>query len=120
MTATCLALVAQGLPVAVYTVSAAVIEPGFQIATVEGGLDTPTAIAFAPDGRFFVAQRGGVVLEYDSPTDSTATQVIDLSTQVHSVGDRGLLALAVDPQFPTRPYIYVAYMVDAQPGATSM
>src|SRR4029078_12380727 len=85
---------------------------------VASGLDTPTAIAFAPDGRYFVAERGGVVVEYDAPTDSTPTTVVDLSTQVHSVGDRGLLSLAVHPQFPTRPYIYTAYMVDAQPGGS--
>jgi len=119
MTATCLALVAQGLPVAVLSVAAAVIEPGFQIATVASGIDNPTAIAFAPDGRYFVTGRGGLVLEYDGPTDPTPTTVIDLSTQVHVAGDRGLTGLAVDPGFPARPYIYLLYTVDAQPGGVA-
>ena len=41
MTATCLALIAQGLPVGALQLSAAVIEPGFQIATVASGIDNP-------------------------------------------------------------------------------
>ena len=32
------------------------------------------------------------------------------------MGDRGVLGLAVDPQFPTRPWLYLLYIVDAQPG----
>jgi glucose/arabinose dehydrogenase len=113
------ALLAQVLPMGVYVASAAVIEPGFQVATIISSLDTPTAMGFAPDGRIFVAERGGVVKEYDSASDTTPTTVVDLSTQVHEVGDRGLLGLAVDPQFPTRPYLYLLYMVDAQPGGTA-
>ena len=35
------------------------------------------------------------------------------------MGDRGLLGLVIDPQFPTRPYLYVLYIVDAQPGGTA-
>ena len=99
--------------------AASVIEPGFQVATIISGLDTPTAMAFAPDGRIFVAERDGVIKAFDSENDPTPTTVVDLSTQVHSVADRGLLGLAVDPGFPARPYIYVLYIVDAQPGGTA-
>ena len=33
--------------------------------------------------------------------------------------DRGLLGIALDPQFPTRPYVYVLYTYDAPPGKTA-
>lgn len=118
--AMCLALFGQFLPLASQPAAAAtVIEPGFQLATIITGLNTPTALAFAPDGRIFVAERAGKILEFDSASDPTPTTVVDLSPQVHAVGDRGLLGLAVDPQFPARPYIYALYMVDAPPGGTA-
>jgi glucose/arabinose dehydrogenase/PKD repeat protein len=99
--------------------AATVIEPGFQVATIISGLNTPTALAIAPDGRIFVTELAGIVKEFDGANDSTPTTVVDLSTQVHAVADRGLLGLAVDPQFPARPYIYVLYIVDAPPGGTA-
>ena len=33
----------------------------------------------------------------------------DLNTNVHNYWDRGLMGLAVDPGYPTRPYVYVLY-----------
>ena len=36
----------------------------------------------------------------------------DLRTNVHDFWDRGLLGLALDPGFPTDPYVYVLYTYD--------
>ena len=36
---------------------------------------------------------------------------------MHNVVDRGLLGLALHPQFPTQPWVYVLYAYDAPPGA---
>ena len=98
--------------------AATVIEPGFQVTTVLSGFDLPTAVAFAPDGRVFIAERAGILKAFDSLSDQTPTTVADLSTNVHASGDRGLLGLAIHPQFPSQPYVYVAYTVDAPPGGT--
>jgi len=92
---------------------------GFQESTVISGLTHPTVVRFASDGRVFVAQKNGVILEYDSLTDTTPTTVANLSTEVDDYWDRGLLGLALDPNFPTNPYIYVLYTYDAPPGGTS-
>ncbi|MGK2849295.1 MAG: hypothetical protein ACSLFN_00025 [Candidatus Limnocylindrales bacterium] len=75
-----LAVLAQLLPMASRPVAAGVIEPGFQLATIISGLDTPTALAFAPDGRIFVTERAGIIKAFDSVSDSTPTTVVDLST----------------------------------------
>ena len=40
----------------------------------------------------------------------------DLRTQVHNFWDRGLLGLALDPDFPDDPYVYVLYTHDAAIG----
>ena len=99
--------------------AAPVVRTGFADDVVFSGLDQPTAVAFAPDGEVFVAQKSGMVLRFDSVTDSTPAVYADLRTQTHNFWDRGLLGLAVDPQFPTRPYVYALYTYDARPGGSA-
>jgi len=95
------------------------LPPGFTDTTVYSGLVTPTAIRFAPDGKVFVAQKSGVVNEYDSLSDTTPTRYVDLSRNVDDFIDRGLLGLAIDPLFDSgRPYIYVLYTYDKDPNST--
>ena len=66
---------------------------GFTDTTVYSGLVTPTAVRFAPDGKVFVAQKSGVVNEYDGLSDTTPTRYVDLSRNVDDFIDRGLLGL---------------------------
>ena len=105
---------AMSLSVGVPEVSAAgpTLPDGFRDELVWGGLTRPTAIAFSPDGKVFVAEKSGRVLVFDSLADDTPTVFADLKTNVHNAWDRGLLGLAVDPQFPARPYVYVLYTYD--------
>ena len=95
-------------------------DPFFREFTVFSGLDNPTTVRFAADSRAFVAEKAGVIKEFDSITDTTPTTVIDLRTDVNSYWDRGLLGLAIDPDFlGSRPYLYVYYVYDAPPGQTA-
>ena len=98
---------------------AVALPPGFTERTVFTGLDHPTAVRFASDGRVFVAEKSGLVRVFDSLTDTTPTRFADLRTNVHNFWDRGLLGLALDPAFPARPYVYVAYTYDAPIGGTA-
>ena len=43
----------------------------------------------------------------------------DLRTNVHNYWDRGLLGLALDPDFANDPYVYVLYTLDAAIGGTA-
>jgi len=79
----------------------------------------PTNIEFAPDGRLFVTEKRGVIKLFDSVSDRTPELVADLRTKVFNHSDSGLLGLAVDPAFPTRPYLYVSYAHDAPPGGAA-
>ena len=82
-----------------------------------GGLEEPTAMRIAPDGKVFVAEKSGKVLVYDSLSDPTPTLFADLRTEVYNAQDRGLLGLAIDPRFTEgRPYVYVLYAYDHQLG----
>jgi glucose/arabinose dehydrogenase len=90
---------------------ATTLAPGFQESIQPWtDLDTPIGIEFAPNGRVFVAEKSGIIKTYQNAADTTPTQVADLRTQVHNYWDRGLMSVAVDPAFPTRPNIYVIYL----------
>jgi glucose/arabinose dehydrogenase len=93
--------------------------PGFQETAPITGLIRPTMVRFSPDGRVFVAEKGGVIKVYDSLSDTTATVFANLAPKVHDYWDRGLLGMALDPDFPAKPFVYVAYTHDAAIGATA-
>ena len=93
--------------------------PGFQETTAFSGLEAPTAVRFAPDGRVFVAEKPGGIKVFDGLEDPTPTVVANLRTRVDHIWDRGLLGLAIDPDFPAKPFIYVLYTYDAPIGGTA-
>ena len=69
--------------------------------------DFPTNMAFAPDGRLFYTEKetGRIrIVEHGRVLpDPFAT------LHVEGGGESGLLGLALDPAFPTSPYVYVYY-----------
>src|SRR2546423_4809001 len=119
LTALASALCLTGAGLAATPASASVTPAGFAYPVASGGLTSPTAAVFAPDGRVFIAEKSGLIKVYDSLADSTPTIFADLRTQTYDFWDRGLLGLAVDPQFPARPYVYGLYSYDAVPGGTA-
>ena len=95
------------------------VPPGFQETVAFSGLDQPTAVRFAPDGRIFVAEKRGTIQVFSDFGDPTPTLYADLQSQVYAAWDRGLLGLALDPQFTTgRPYVYVLYSYDKDPNSS--
>lgn len=84
---------------------------GFVSETVISNLTGPTTIAFAEDGRIFIGQKDGVVKVFENGT-LLATPFIDLSSQVNNYWDRGLLGIALHPDFPETPYVYLLYTYD--------
>jgi glucose/arabinose dehydrogenase len=91
---------------------AATLPTGFADRVALSGLTAPTNVEFAPDGRVFVAEKSGVIKVFQSLSTTTPTVFANLSTKVDNYWDRGLLGLALDPQFPARPYVYVLYTYD--------
>ncbi|HLU83058.1 MAG TPA: PQQ-dependent sugar dehydrogenase, partial [Trueperaceae bacterium] len=88
-----------------------VLPEGFVAESVVGGLSAPVDLAFAPDGRVFVAEKGGIVKIIDDGAVNTAP-FLDISAEVNNVGDRGLVGIAVHPRFPELPYVYLSYVYD--------
>lgn len=91
------------------------VTPGFQTETIASGLTLPTAMAFALDGRIFIAEKSGTVRAVKNGA-LLPTPVITL-TDVNSYGDRGLIGIATDPNFITNGYLYLSYTYENTPGA---
>jgi glucose/arabinose dehydrogenase len=90
--------------------------------TVVSGLVQPTAFDWTPNGdwngdgtldgsRMFVAQKDGIVRVVDKG-NLLATPFINISSQVNNVRDRGLLGIAVHPDFTNNPYVYLLFTYD--------
>ena len=82
-------------------------------------LTAPTAFRLAPDGRIFVAERA---VESSCWTDSAIpARPFSLAsrTNVYDIWDLGLLGLALHPDFPRKPFVYVAYTHNAPIGGTA-
>src|SRR4051812_20087140 len=110
-----------GAPPRVPTFAPATVPAGFQESVAWSGLTNPTAIRFAPDGRAFVAEKSGLVLEFDGVGDPSPSVSADLRDEVHDFWDRGLLGLALDPGFDSgRPYVYVAYTYNKDPRSSQV
>jgi glucose/arabinose dehydrogenase len=86
---------------------AATLPPNFARSQVVGGLASPTAMEFAPDGRLFVAEQRGT-LRVLKAGGNLAT-FVDISGRVDSGGERGLLGIAFDPAFSNNHYVYLYY-----------
>jgi glucose/arabinose dehydrogenase len=81
---------------------------GFREEVVASGFTLPTAVAFLPDGRILVAEKAGVIRVVEDGVVSP-TPFLDLSGQVNDFHERGLLGLAVDPEFAENGFVYVAF-----------
>ena len=81
--------------------------------TVIAGLLEPTAIEWTPDGEtLFVAEKRGTIRVWENG-ELLDTPFIDLSPQVNGVRDRGLLDIAIHPDFFNgSPYVYALYTYD--------
>ncbi len=84
---------------------AATLPAGFS-ETVISGLASPTAMAMAPDGRIFVCQQAGA-LRVIKNNALLSTPFVTIT--VNAFGERGLLGIAIDPDFLTNNFVYVYY-----------
>ena len=75
---------------------------GFTDTQVVGSLSTPTAIAFLPDGRLLVAEKGGALKLVTSGVASTLVNI-----PVCPGSEMGLLGIALDPAFASNGFIYL-------------
>lgn len=86
------------------------------VRTVAADLNVPWEMRFLPDGSLLVTERGGRIVQVDVTT-GTVAQVG--TVDVLARGESGLMGLAVDPDYPQQPYIYVSYTYSGGEGAAN-
>ena len=80
--------------------------------SVVSGLTQPTSIEWQPNtNRMFISEKGGIVKIFEDGA-LNANPFIDISDRVNSARDRGLLDIAIHPDFPNQPYVYLLYTYD--------
>jgi len=85
------------------------------VTIVAKGLSMPWSLAFLPDGRMLVTERGGE-LRYVS-ADGAIGKPIKGVPNVHAQGQGGLLDVVLDPEFDTNRTIYLSYASPGRNGA---
>src|SRR5207302_8823997 len=94
----------------------AMLDPNLSVKTVVNGLSQPTTMAFIGNNDFLVLEKntGKVQRVINGAVQST---VLDLA--VNSASERGLLGIALHPNFPANPgvYLYWTCTVAAPPAA---
>jgi len=97
--------------------------PGFAVETVAGGLRAPSAFVFAPHGRIFILERGSVD---GAPSNQAAVRIVKrgrlqpepaLTLDVCGDAERGLLGIALDPDFAHNGRLFLYYTRRAAKGA---
>jgi glucose/arabinose dehydrogenase len=76
------------------------------------GLEIPWAIDLAPDGRLFVTERPGRVrvVRFDGTTATLQPEPwATVAARVSTNTERGLLGIALDPQFSRNGFVYLYY-----------
>jgi glucose/arabinose dehydrogenase/PKD repeat protein len=83
------------------------VPAGFEDALV-AAIAFPTALAFTPDGRLLVTTQPGQLRVVENGA-LLAAPALDLAPVICSNSERGLLGVAVDPEFATNRFIYLFY-----------
>ena len=79
----------------------------FDVVTVVDGINTGWSLAFLPNGKMLVTERGGNLLVIG--TDGSKSPPVTGLPAVDARGQGGLLDVALDPDFATNSMIYWSY-----------
>jgi glucose/arabinose dehydrogenase len=74
---------------------------------IQSGLSVPWDIAFAPDGRMFMTERMGTIVMFESAKPNARRLGALKVPDVHSMGEAGLMGIALDPSFGSNGLVYV-------------
>ncbi len=90
--------------------AAASVPTDFVDETIVPGLNEPNSLSFLPDGRImFTEQRNGKVRMVVNGHIASTDPLLAVPSLNASGYERGLQGIAIDPQWPTRPYVYLFY-----------
>ena len=84
------------------------LDPNLRVTTwLGGGLVQPIGIAFIGQDDAFILEKGSGLVKRVTGGVLQSTPVLDLA--VNSASERGLLAIALHPNFPAVPFVYIRW-----------
>jgi glucose/arabinose dehydrogenase len=83
------------------------LDPNLQVTTWLGGLTTPIGIAFIGTDDALILEKATGQVKRATGGVIQATPVLDLA--VNSASERGLLGIALHPNFPALPFVYIRW-----------
>lgn len=86
-------------------------EPGFRSETIASGLDWPTSFVMLSADDAYITEKPGLVRAIRD-NQLLPTPVIDIRDRVLNYLDAGLISIALDPDFATNGYLYLAYVYE--------
>ena len=88
-------------------------DAAFDLAILADNIEACMAIDIADDGRIFYVEKKGRIFRWD-PVSQSSKKLLDWSNtgtqhNVYFPFENGLFGMALDPDFPQKPYIYIHY-----------
>jgi len=80
------------------------------------GLAKPWSMVFLPDGRLLVTLKGGQLVTISADGKSVSGPLAGVPA-VNSIGQGGLLDVALDPDFASTPWVYLSYAENSSGGS---
>ncbi|MGH3117192.1 MAG: PQQ-dependent sugar dehydrogenase, partial [Gaiellales bacterium] len=90
------------------------VPTGFAQDVVAVGLSNPTGFSLLAGGGILVAEKPGIVRVWRDGV-LLSTPFIDIRDRVNDYWDHGLLGIAIDPNFATNGFLYLAYTYENNP-----
>ena len=87
----------------------ATVPAGFSESVAASGISNATAMAFAPDGKLFVAEQAGVLQVWEDNVQVSADFLANEPISTTDFFERGLLGIAFDPNYAVNRYVYLYY-----------
>ncbi len=88
-------------------------QDSFTVSTFTPGLTVPWSVVELPDAGFIVSERYGPIVHVQANGTLDATPLVTLAVHAAPGDESGVLGLALDPQYPGQPYLYVDYTTTA-------
>jgi len=79
-----------------------------QVDTIASGLDIPWEILWGPDDHIWMTERRGRVSRVN-PETGQVTVILNIQSSVWQNSESGMLGMALHPDFPNMPYVYIPY-----------
>jgi glucose/arabinose dehydrogenase len=90
-------------------VAAQVVPTGITVEPLATSLAVPTGFDFLPDGRVVYVEQFSARVRVFTVGVGVQTNAVLTVAGVNAGGERGLLGVALDPRFPSSPYLYLYY-----------